>query len=50
MAIDERKIMNGTHGTVFLDGEEVAELKAFCWESFGVITPMGNSVSFPTKQ
>ena len=29
MAIDERKIMNGTHGTVFLDGEEVAELKAF---------------------
>ena len=29
---------------------DVAELKAFCWESFGVITPMGNSVSFPTKQ
>ena len=29
MAIDERRIMNGTHGTVFLDGEEVAELKAF---------------------
>ena len=29
MAIDERKIMNGTHGTVFLDGEEVAEAKAF---------------------
>lgn len=29
MAIDERKIMNGTHGTVFLDAEEVAELKAF---------------------
>ena len=29
MAIDVRKIMNGTHGTVFLDGEEVAELKAF---------------------
>ena len=29
MAIDERKIINGTHGTVFLDGEEVAEVKAF---------------------
>ena len=29
MAIDERKIINGTHGTVFLDGEEVAEAKAF---------------------
>ena len=29
MAIDERKVMNGTHGSVFLDGEEVAELKAF---------------------
>ena len=29
MAIDERRIINGTHGTVFLDGEEVAELKAF---------------------
>ena len=29
MAIDERKIMNGTHGTVFLDGEEIAEVKAF---------------------
>ena len=29
MAIDERKIINGTHGTVFLEGEEVAELKAF---------------------
>ena len=29
MAIDERKIMNGAFGTVFLDGEEVAELKAF---------------------
>ena len=29
MAIDERKIINGTHGTVFFDGEEVAEIKAF---------------------
>ena len=29
MAIDERKIMNGTHGAVFLDGEEGAELKAY---------------------
>ena len=29
MAIDERKIMNGTHGAVFLDGEEIAEVKAF---------------------
>ena len=28
-AIDERRIINGTHGTVFLEGEEVAELKAF---------------------
>ena len=29
MAIDERKIINGTHGTVFLDGEELAEVKSF---------------------
>ena len=29
MAIDERRIINGTHGAVFLEGEEVAELKAF---------------------
>ena len=29
MAIDERKIMNGTHGAVFFEGEEVAEIKAF---------------------
>ena len=29
MAIDERKIINGTHGTVFFDGEEIAEIKAF---------------------
>ena len=29
MAIDERKIINGTHGTVFLDGEEIAEVKSF---------------------
>ena len=29
MAIDERKIINGVHGTVFLDGEEVAEVKSF---------------------
>ena len=29
MAIDERKIINGAFGTVFLEGEEVAELKAF---------------------
>ena len=29
MSIDERKIINGTHGTVFFDGEEVAEIKAF---------------------
>ena len=29
MAIDERRIINGAHGTVFLEGEEVAELKAF---------------------
>ena len=32
MAIDERKIMNGTHGTVFLDGEEVADRKTSCRE------------------
>ena len=25
MAIDERRIINGTHGAVFLEGEEVAE-------------------------
>ena len=29
MAIDERKIINGVHGAVFLDGEEVAEVKSF---------------------
>ena len=29
MAIDERKIINGAFGTVFLDGEEVAEIKSF---------------------
>lgn len=29
MAIDERKVINGGFGTVFLDGEEVAELKSF---------------------
>ena len=29
MAIDERKIINGVFGTVFLDGEEVAEVKSF---------------------
>ena len=29
MAIDERKIINGAFGTVFLDGEEVAEVKSF---------------------
>ena len=29
MAIDGRKVMNGTHGTAFLDGEEIAEVKAF---------------------
>ena len=29
MAIDERKVINGTHGTVFFDGEELAEIKTF---------------------
>lgn len=28
---------------------DVAKLKAFCWESFGSLTPMGNSVSFPAE-
>lgn len=28
---------------------DVAKLKAFCWESFSSLTPMGNSVSFPTE-
>ena len=28
---------------------DVAKLKAFCWESFGSVKPMGNSVSFPTE-
>lgn len=28
---------------------DVAKLKAFCWKSFGLLTPMGNSVSFPEK-
>ena len=28
---------------------DVAKLKAFCWESFGSLTPMGNSASFPTE-
>ena len=27
MAIDERKVMNGTHGSVFLDGEEIGVVK-----------------------
>jgi hypothetical protein len=27
--IDERRIINGSYGTVFLEGEEVAEAKAF---------------------
>lgn len=26
---------------------DVAELKAFCWDSFGSMTPLGNSASFP---
>ena len=29
MALVVRRIINGAHGTVFLEGEEVAELKAF---------------------
>lgn len=29
MAIDERRIINGTHGTVYLEGEELAEVKSF---------------------
>lgn len=28
---------------------DVAKLKAFCWESFGSLTPMGNSASFPIE-
>ncbi|MBO4954170.1 MAG: leucine-rich repeat domain-containing protein [Clostridia bacterium] len=28
---------------------DVTTLKAFCWESFDSITPMGNSVSFPAE-
>ena len=29
MALDERRIINGTFGTVYLDGEELANLKSF---------------------
>lgn len=28
----------------------VSTLKAFCWEDFGSVTPMGNSISFQAKQ
>ena len=28
---------------------DIAKLKAFCWESFGSLTPMGNSASFPAE-
>ena len=28
---------------------DVAKLKAFCWESFGSLSPMGNSASFPAE-
>ena len=28
---------------------DVTKLKAFCWESFGSLTPMGNSASFPAE-
>ena len=28
---------------------DVARLKAFCWESFTSLAPMGNSVSFPAE-
>ena len=28
---------------------DVAKLKAFCWESFGSLTPMGNSAAFPNE-
>ena len=28
---------------------DVAKLKAFCWESFGSMTPLGNSASFPAE-
>ena len=28
---------------------DVAKLKAFCWESFGSMIPMGDSVSFPAE-
>lgn len=28
---------------------DVAKLKAFCWESVGSLTPMGNSASFPVE-
>ena len=28
---------------------DVAKLKAFCWESFDSLTPMGNSASFPAE-
>lgn len=29
MTLDERRIINGTHGTVYLEGEELAEVKSF---------------------
>ena len=28
---------------------DVAKLKAFCWDSFGSMIPLGNSASFPTE-
>ncbi len=28
---------------------DVTELKAFCWESFGSLIPLGNTVSFPLE-
>ena len=28
---------------------DVAKLKAFCWDSFGSMTPLGNSASFPAE-
>lgn len=27
----------------------IAKLKAFCWESFGAIAPLGNKVTFPVE-
>ena len=29
MALDAKRVINGTHGAVFLDGEEISEIKSF---------------------